>query len=154
MSYSDTRYTGQPAYGTDFSPAIQHASAHHGGNEDLFANALSFIQDRAQSLQTGGDDIDEEHVVKSHQALYGDAPAEGEVQDDRGIGAGAAMQALKMFTSGQSQTGDGGFDQNQLIGLAMAQAGKLWDQKASSGAPMVGCFFSLLLWGLLVVLSY
>lgn len=146
MSYSDTRYTDQPAYGSDFTPALAHASAHHsGGNEDLFANALSFIQERAQSL--GNDDIDEAHAVKSHQALYGGA--DGEVHDDRSVGAGAAMQALKMFMSGDGQGGGqgggGGFDQNQLIGMAMAQAGKLWDQKQGEGATMVS-FFSFL-WG-------
>jgi hypothetical protein len=41
------------------------------------------------------------------------------------------MQALKMFTSGGGGSGSGG--QNQLIGLAMSQAGKLWDQQNSAG---------------------
>lgn len=42
------------------------------------------------------------------------------------------MQALKMFSSGQSGGSSGG-DQNAFIGMAMSQAAKLWEQKNSSG---------------------
>ena len=47
------------------------------------------------------------------------------------MGSAAAMQILKGFTSG----GGGGGSQSQLIGLAMAEASKLFDQSggASSG---------------------
>jgi hypothetical protein len=56
------------------------------------------------------------------------------------------MQALKMFTggsSGGSGGSDGGMDKNKLIGLAMAQASKLWEEKNEGGN--VVCFLS---WGL------
>jgi hypothetical protein len=44
----------------------------------------------------------------------------------------AAMQALKMFTGGQGG-GSGGGSQNQFVGMAMAQAAKLFDQQSASG---------------------
>lgn len=143
--YSDTRYTGPDPYttGPDFSSAADHAASHHDGNRDLFTNALSFIQDRASQYQGGaGGDIDEEHAVKAHQAMYGSGGAgESRTHDSGTVGAGAAMQALKMFTSGGQ--GDGGMDLNKLIGLAMAQAGKLWDEKAGRGDSMVSLSLSL-----------
>jgi hypothetical protein len=47
----------------------------------------------------------------------------------------AAMQALKMFTGGSSGSAGaaGGGGQNQFVGMAMAQAAKLFDQQSSSG---------------------
>lgn len=141
MSYSDTRYTGPTSPSTlpDLSSAHTHALTHHeGGNSDLFSNALSFIQERASSLSEG--DIDEQHAVKAHQALYGGGGDE-EHHDSRSVGAASALQALKMFMSegggGGGAGSGGGFDQNALIGMAMAQAGKVWDEKESQGISMV-----------------
>jgi hypothetical protein len=139
QEYRDTRYQGSEPYsgGDDFSSAAQHASSHHdGGNSDLFSNALSFIQNRASSAGQG--DIDEQHAVNAHQAMYGGASDEGQTHDSGTVGAGAAMQALKMFTGGGES--DGGMDKNKLIGMAMAQAGKLWDEKQGNGANMVSSF--------------
>lgn len=140
QEYRDTRYQGSEPYsgGDDFSSAAQHASSHHdGGNSDLFSNALSFIQGRASSAGSG--QIDEQHVVQSHQAMYGGGNDAGQTHDSSTVGAGAAMQALKMFTGGGSS--DGGMDKNKLIGMAMAQAGKLWDEKSNNGANMVSSLF-------------
>jgi hypothetical protein len=41
------------------------------------------------------------------------------------------MQALKMFSGGS-----GGGDQNQLVGMAMAQAEKLFDQHSAQGTAV------------------
>lgn len=53
---------------------------------------------------------------------------------------GAAMQALKHFTSGGGGQGQGGGlgggvggGQNQFVGMAMAQASKLFDQQSAQG---------------------
>ena len=51
---------------------------------------------------------------------------------------GAAMQAMQMFNGGGGgQSGGaaaaGGGGQNQLIGMAMAQASKLFDQQSAAG---------------------
>lgn len=138
-NFSDTRYTGPSSSSIpDFSSASSHARSHHdGGNSDLFSNALSFIKERASGLSDG--EVDEQHAVQAHQALYGG----GEGHHDSGsVGAGAALQALKMFMSGEGGAGEGGFDQNKLMGIAMAQAGKLWDEKESQGVSMVSFDFS------------
>ncbi|KAJ5118071.1 hypothetical protein N7448_004282 [Penicillium atrosanguineum] len=136
QEYRDTRYQGSEPYsgGDDFSSAAQHASQHDSGNSDLFSNALSFIQGRASSAGSG--EIDERHAVQAHQAMYNGGNDEGQTHDSSTVGAGAAMQALKMFTGGGSS--DGGMDKNKLIGMAMSQAGKLWDEKSGNGANMSG----------------
>jgi hypothetical protein len=41
------------------------------------------------------------------------------------MGSAAAMQALKMFTGGQSGNSQGGNSQNAFIGMAMGQASKV-----------------------------
>ena len=45
--------------------------------------------------------------------------------------AAAAMQALKMFNGGGASANQGG--QSQFIGMAMAQAAKLFDQQSANG---------------------
>ncbi len=52
------------------------------------------------------------------------------------MGAAAAMQALKMFSSGQA--GGQSQSQSQFIALAMAEASKLFDQQASQGKVAEG----------------
>ncbi|KAL4938429.1 hypothetical protein BDV06DRAFT_215114 [Aspergillus oleicola] len=73
------------------------------------------------------DDFDEEHAVNAHRRYEN-----GEGMDSRDLGAGAAMQALKMFNSGSGGE-SGGQDKNKFIGLAMAQAEKMWEEKAGKG---------------------
>ena len=56
--------------------------------------------------------------------------------DASGMGAAAAMQAFKMFTSGGgSQSSSGGGMQSKLMGMAMSEAAKLFESSggASSG---------------------
>lgn len=47
------------------------------------------------------------------------------------MGSAAAMQALKLFSSGQA--GGQSQSQSQFVALAMAEASKLFDQQASQG---------------------
>ncbi|CEJ57706.1 hypothetical protein PMG11_06390 [Penicillium brasilianum] len=138
---NDTRYEGNHQYsgGDDFSSAAQHAQSHN-SNEDssLFSSALSFLNERKSQFQDPSRiDVDEQQAVQAHNAMYnGGGNEEGRSHDSSTVGAGAAMQALKMFTSGGAS--DGGMDKNKLIGLAMAQAGNLWEQKQGAGASMSG----------------
>ncbi|KAL4902663.1 hypothetical protein BDW74DRAFT_158284 [Aspergillus multicolor] len=113
----------------DLNPALSHASAHASASEDpsLFSQALSFINQR-KSEGIDSDDIDEEHAVNAHRRYE-----EGGNMDSKDFGAGAAMQALKMFTSGSGEGTGGGKDKNAFIGMAMAEAGKMWEQKAGQG---------------------
>jgi hypothetical protein len=137
--YNDTRYTGNPQYsgGDDFSSAASHAREHHSSsNGSFFDNALSFLNDKKGELANHDSyEIDEQHAIQSHQRMYGGGDPSRESHDSGSVGAGAAMQALKSFTSGGSS--DGGFDKNKLVGMAMAQASKLWDEKQGGGASMV-----------------
>ncbi|CCF44646.1 hypothetical protein CH063_13979 [Colletotrichum higginsianum] len=71
-------------------------------------------------------------AVKKHKKFFGDDDDDDdEKADDKGLGAAAAMQALKMFSSGQT----GGQKQSQggFAGLAMAEASRLFDQRQSQG---------------------
>ena len=132
-------------YGTeDFNQALSHAQDDGGTDESdksIFSKALDFIGKNKEkfSSKDDDDDVDENQAINAHQSLYGSGGSSGEKFDERSLGAGAAMQALKMFSSGQGSSGSsgssssGGHDQNKLIGIAMAQAGKLWDQQNQQG---------------------
>ena len=80
-------------------------------------------------------EIDEEGVQEAHSEVYEKGNA-GSL-DASALGSAAALQALKNFTSGgSSSTGGssgGGNTQSKLIGLAMAEASKLFDSKGASG---------------------
>jgi hypothetical protein len=120
--------------GYDQDEAIKQARKH--GNEDdgnLFSQAMSFLGNK----EDDDDDIDEQQVVGAHQQLYGNHSSDG-AHDSKSLGAGAAMQALKMFTGGGAGAGGmgsqgAGNSQSQFIGMAMAQAGKLFDQQNGQG---------------------
>ncbi|OCK87590.1 uncharacterized protein K441DRAFT_490334, partial [Cenococcum geophilum 1.58] len=118
----------------DFSGAAQHASHHAGdsGDSSLFSNALGMLSGKKQHLQN--EDIDEDDAVRQHQQMYGGGGS-GQQASSNNMGAAAAMQALKMFTGGQGggQGGGGGGGQSQFIGMAMAQASKLFDQQSAQG---------------------
>ncbi|KAE8149697.1 hypothetical protein BDV25DRAFT_155828 [Aspergillus avenaceus] len=139
--YNDTRYNAPPpshggynsGYGdSSFSQneALSHAESHHGssGDSSLFSSALNFLKEKQG--RSSSPDIDESQMVQSHHQLYNEDSSKSHNSDS--LGAGAAMQALKMFTSGES--GSSGGDKNAFIGIAMSQAAKLWEQKNSSGA--------------------
>ncbi|KAF3480846.1 uncharacterized protein GIQ15_06193 [Arthroderma uncinatum] len=157
MSFNDTQQRGESAgyynpgdLSLDQDQAIKQARRHGNGREDddndisIFSQAMSFLGDHKEKL--GREDIDEEKVVNNHQKLYGDADDRGQKHGAESLGSGAAMQALKMFmddsgkqdhnqnqNQNQGQQSQGGGDQNKLIGIAMAQAGKLWEQKNQEG---------------------
>ena len=90
------------------------------------------------------EDLDEDEAVQAHQSLYGGG---GDRQhNSQSMGAGAAMQALKMFTGGDSSGGmagggsgtghqgsQGAGSHNAFIGMAMGQASKLFDQQQAEG---------------------
>lgn len=61
-------------------------------------------------------------AVKKHKKFFGDDD-DDEKADDKGLGAAAAMQALKLFSSGDT----GGQKQSQggFAGLAMAEASRV-----------------------------
>lgn len=121
----------------EFASAFSHAQSHHGSSNDdnnsLFSSALSFLESRKSDYaEPSNNEIDEDKYMRAHQSLFSGQDDE-EQHDSDSLGAGAAMQALKHFTSGESGGDSGGMDKNMLIGMAMSQAGKLWDEKNSAG---------------------
>lgn len=103
--------------------AQQHGGSH--GDNDLFSSALSFLKNRKDD----DDDVDEDQLQRSHQQLY--QQGGGGNHDSGSLGGGAALQALKLFSGGGSNGQSGG--QSQMIGLAMSEASKLFDQQSSQG---------------------
>lgn len=127
----------------DRSAAISHAQQHRAStstndNEtSLFSHALDFLGGNKASI-TAQDDIDEQAAIGAHQAVYGGGEG-GQRHNSETLGAGAALQALKLFTGGNGSgggshgAGGGGNSQAKLIGIAMGQASKLWEEQNGKG---------------------
>ena len=61
-----------------------------------------------------------EDAVQSHQQFFGGGSG-NEQANSGSMGSAAAIQALKMYTGGQSGNSQSGNSQNAFIGMAMAQ---------------------------------
>jgi len=68
-------------------------------------------------------------AVRNHKKFFGNEDHDGE-SSSRSMGSAAAMQAMKMFSSGQA---GGSNSQSQFVALAMGEASKLFDKQASQG---------------------
>jgi len=112
----------------DFSSILGHAEQNGSSRSDLLNAAVNYLKENSGRFSK--EDVDEERAVKAHKVLYEGKSDDSDKHDSESLGMGAALQALKLFM-GQSHGGSG--DKNQLIGLAMAQAEKLFDQKAAEG---------------------
>ncbi|KJK75790.1 hypothetical protein H634G_09154 [Metarhizium anisopliae BRIP 53293] len=108
--------------------AQQHASSNAGnsGNSDLFSNIMSAVGNKQQKIQN--EDIDEQDAIKQHQHAYNN-DGKG---DSSSLGTAAAMQALKKFTQSDNNASSGS-GQAAFLGMAMSEASKLFDSKASQG---------------------
>ena len=146
---SHTQQHGDNEYQGALSHAQQHST--YGGDapeeSSLFSNALGFLSGNKQKI-VDDDDIDESQAIRAHKALYGGGNSQQQHSSET-VGAGAAMQALKLFTGGGAGGGGtgshgGGNSQNQFIGMAMAQASSLFDQQSSQGKVVSKTFYSLL----------
>jgi hypothetical protein len=115
----------------DFNPAVRYAESHANTSDpSLFTSALSFLNENKHRL-SNDNDINEQEMIHAHKSLYGGGESERR-HDSNSVGAGAAMQALKMFTS-SSEGEKSGMDKNAFIGLAMAQAKKMFEEKEAKG---------------------
>lgn len=125
----------------DYQGALSHAQQHNGGSPEesnIFTNALGFLAGNKHNF--ANENIDEHQAINAHQAIYGESQHHQQHQQhgSETLGAGAALQALKLFTGGGAGTEGhgshgGGNSQNKLIGLAMAQASSLFDQQSKHG---------------------
>lgn len=93
-------------------------------------------------LNSGGaqdnEDLDEDGIADAHQKAY--SQQDTSAMPPKSLGAAAAMQALKQFTSSGATPGEthqqqssGGGLQTKLISMAMAEAAKLFDQNGGAG---------------------
>ncbi|KAK4055729.1 hypothetical protein OIV83_000275 [Microbotryomycetes sp. JL201] len=132
LNSSDNNRPPQTGMPFDPSQAVQHASnATSSGDKDLFSSAMSFLNNNFDDK----DDLNEDDAVKAHEQVYSNQGAQqlGSQQ----MGAAAAMQALKKFTSGSNEasmgsSSGGGSFQTKLVALAMAEAAKLFDSKPAA----------------------
>ncbi|CAG8958380.1 hypothetical protein HYFRA_00011057 [Hymenoscyphus fraxineus] len=120
--------------------ASRHAEQHAGssGSIDMFTSIVSSLVGNKQEIAQ--QPIDEQHAVKSHQQFFSSSSSTTEASS-ASMGSAAAMQALKMFVGG-SESGSGGGEQKQsqnaFVGMAMAQASKLFDNQAAAGKVASG----------------
>lgn len=140
-SYNTNAYTDD-----DRSAVLSHAQQHGSSADDdtsIFSHALDFLGGNKAAI-TAHDNIDEQAAIGAHQAVYGGGEG-GQRHSSETLGAGAALQALKMFTggSGGGSHGAGGNSQAQLIGMAMGQASKLWEEQNGKGNVVRIFFFSV-----------
>lgn len=109
---------------------------------------MSFLKNRNNKDH---DDIDESKATDAHDQAYN--KGQGGSLDANSMGAAAALQAFKKFSSGggsDSKSSSGGDGQSKLIGMAMAQAAKLFDSSGTSfvwpeagiGTNDVGFFYA------------
>jgi len=138
---SGTGYGSVLSGDLDSAAALGAAKEHsaQARDDNIFASVFDNLMGRAQQIQSNSGDVDEGSAVEAHKQFYGNG--NGQEAHNQNMGAAAAMQALKMFTGssgggGGSSVGQGG--QSQFVGLAMAQAAKLFDQQAANGNTSSG----------------
>ncbi|KAK4155573.1 hypothetical protein C8A00DRAFT_13390 [Chaetomidium leptoderma] len=120
-------------------------------DQDFFTGVLANILNNKPQAQIAEEDLDEEDAVRSHGQFFGfggsSSPhaATQEPASSSSLGSAAAMQALKLFTSSSSSSSSDssasqgqGQSQSAFVGLAMAQAAKLFDAQASQGKVAAG----------------
>jgi hypothetical protein len=136
--------TGAYPDNDEFSGAANQANQNAGssGDSNIFSSVLSFLGKNKNDISN--EDIDEDDAVNSHKQFFSsnnnDRPSNASTGS---MGNAAAMQALKMFMGNNNSGGGNGGNQSggsqaQLIGLAMAEASKLFDNQASQGKVQQG----------------
>ncbi|OAR01401.1 hypothetical protein LLEC1_06897 [Akanthomyces lecanii] len=102
-----------------------------GGSSDLFSSVLSSLSHKDEEIKNG--EVDEKDAADKHDQVYNKGDNDTSVN---AMGTAAAMQALKKFTSGGKEEGNGG--KNDFVSLAMGEASKLFDSKSAEGTAASG----------------
>lgn len=93
---------------------------------------MSFLNGNKHDIEN--ERVDEDRLQQSHDKLYNQGGG-SQQHDSQSLGAGAAMQAFKMFSGGSGSSGQssGGGGQAQMISMAMQEASKLFDKQNAQG---------------------
>ncbi|KAG6368503.1 hypothetical protein INS49_002712 [Diaporthe citri] len=114
----------------DFTGAAEHATRNAGGSGgDIFSAVIGNFLGKKNQL--ANEEVDEQAAVNQHKKLYGGEDDGSTAHDSSSMGNAAALQALKMFTSGSGSSA--GSSKSEFIGLAMAEASKLFEQQSAAG---------------------
>ncbi|EAQ93686.1 hypothetical protein CHGG_01921 [Chaetomium globosum CBS 148.51] len=111
-------------------------------DQSFFDDILGKLLQDKPKAKLEEEDLDEDDAVQSHRQFFGFGGDSGAAQptpaSTSSLGSAAAMQALKMFTSSDAGAAAPPQSQNAFVGLAMAQAAKLFDAQASQGNVEAG----------------
>lgn len=92
-----------------------------------------------QKSQIADEDLDEEDAVRKHKKFFADEDEDGNEADSGSLGTAAAMQALKLFSSGQAVPEEGaGAGAGAEAGMGKAQSHGTFMALAMSEATKVG----------------
>ncbi|KAK0745813.1 hypothetical protein B0T18DRAFT_428891 [Schizothecium vesticola] len=138
QSVTPNPYHPSPSSSSDDNNLL-HAAHHASHLTDLspafFTPLLRTISDHLSQLTA--QPLDEELAVRHHKQYFPrptSSPSPPEAATARGLGDAAALQALRMFRlpmtydAGRRMTG-----RNAFVGLAMAQAVRLWEEQREEG---------------------
>ncbi|KAI7870965.1 hypothetical protein BDF14DRAFT_1766733 [Spinellus fusiger] len=113
--------------------AARYASQHEGGseeNEGMFSSVLSRYTDNDDEEAPHRRPIQSEEVEEAamaHDQIYSQNSGQpAEESSSRDLGSAAALQAFKMFSGGGGGGASGG-GSNELVGVAMGEAMKLFN---------------------------
>ncbi|KAF7730307.1 hypothetical protein EC973_002551 [Apophysomyces ossiformis] len=116
--------------------AAQHAGRSEEEDHGLFSSILSKFNDDDDDEQAphrrpvNAEEV--EHAAHAHDQIYNQREgAPSEEHSSRDLGSAAALQAFKMFSGGGGSSGGG--SSNQLIGMAMGEAMKLFNNQSAGG---------------------
>lgn len=100
------------------------AQTQGGADSSLISTAMGFLSGMNKK---DADDLDEDDVQRKHDEAYNKQGASN--MSASGLGAAAALQAFKKFTSGDQEAKKaeqgGGDMMSKLVGLAMGEAGSV-----------------------------
>ncbi|KAK4170102.1 hypothetical protein QBC43DRAFT_282695 [Cladorrhinum sp. PSN259] len=126
---------------TDLKTAAKYAAVNTDNDHDdknYFKNILGELNGKKGDLEQ--EDIDEEDAITSHRSIFDPSTPTPSHTSSSSLGSAAALQALKLFNSSSNapNPSDTAKSQNAFVGLAMAQAAKLFDKQSAEGTVSSG----------------
>ncbi|KAG2226191.1 hypothetical protein INT45_003336 [Circinella minor] len=128
--------------------AQQHFGGSGGEDKGLLSNILSSVM--KDNNTTSADQNDVNFAAQSFNKIYNQNQQSSSVND---LGSAAAMQAFKLFSGGSgggggASSGGGGGSSDQVTGLAMGEAMKLFNSSNNAGAPKNDILKTAIMWAI------